>query len=98
MDYSKYKYVYYGLTVGEAQQSKLTYKSHVYNIKGVNVTLRGLKKLVLDNEMFNLIYQYVKLPINIFEIRKDIVYDKKYDIIGVKIPFSFKIQNVKYLF
>jgi len=91
VNYLKYKYVYYGLTIKEAQQSKLIYKFYKYNIKGINVTLKGLKKLILDNKIVNLVYQYVKLSIDIFEIKENIIFDKKYDMIGVKIPFSFKI-------
>lgn len=98
MDYFEYKYIYYGLTKDEAQQFKLIYRSRKYNIKGVNVSLKGLKRFILDNKMANLIYQYTKLPINTFKIRKDVIYDKKYDMIGVGIPFRFKIQDVKYLF
>jgi len=87
--------IYYGLTEEESKQKVLIYKgSKDYKYKGVNTSLDGLKKFIKDNNMESIIKYYTVLDSNIFEIEDDILIDKEYDMIAVKIPFEFEINNV----
>ncbi len=87
--------IYYGLTKEESKQKRLIYKENKnFTIKGVNVSLKGLKKFIHDQEMENLITKYTIVDSSNFEIDDSIDLDKKYDMIAVKIPFSFNITNV----
>ena len=65
-----------------------------YKYKGVNTSLDGLKKFIKDNNMESIIKYYTVLDSNIFEIEDDILIDKEYDMIAVKIPFEFEINHV----
>ena len=87
--------IYYGLTEEESKQKILIYKgSNDYKYKGVNTSLEGLIKFIKDNNMESIIKYYTVLDSNIFEIEDDILIDKEYDMIAVKIPFEFEINNV----
>lgn len=87
--------IYYGLTEKEAKQKRLIYKGNKnFTIKGVNTSLKGLKKFIHDQEMENLITKYTIVDSSNFEIDDSVYPDKEYDMIAVKIPFSFDITNV----
>lgn len=87
--------IYYGLTEKEAKLKFLKYSDNKnYNCKGVNTSLSGLEDFIRDNKMNDLIKYYTILDSDIFEIDKDIIFDKKYDMIAVRIPFEFEIKNV----
>ena len=87
--------IYYGLTEEESKLKTLIYKDNQeYDCKGVNTSLDGLIKFIKDNNMENIIKYYTVLDSNIFDIKEDIIFDKEYDMLAVKIPFEFKITNV----
>ena len=87
--------IYYGLTEKESKKKKLVYKSNSkFTHKGVNTTLSGLKRFIKDNNMQNIITKYTILDKNIFDIDTSVYPDKEYNMISVKIPFEFDINNV----
>ena len=87
--------IYYGLTEKEAKQKHLVYKKNGnYTHKGLNTTLSGLKKFVIDNNMQKIITKYTILDRNIFDIDENVYPDKEYDMIAAKLPFEFDITNV----
>ena len=87
--------IYYGLTDEESKLRILKYdKTKNYKHKGVNTSLNGLKKYINDNKMGKIITYYTVLDSKIFIIDKDILFDKEYDMIAVKLPFEFEINNV----
>lgn len=87
--------VYYGLTEEEIKLSEIIYKQNKnYYIKGINLSLKGLKRFLMDNKMQNIIKYYTKVNLNNFIIDKNIIKDNDYDMIGVKIPFKFKIDKI----
>ena len=91
--------IYYGLTEEEAKLKVLKYSDNKkYDCKGVNTSLKGLKKFIKDNKLDDLIKYYTILDSNIFNISKEILIDEEYNMIAVKIPFEFEIKNVKKLF
>jgi len=89
----KLKTIFYGLTEDEVTQSFIYYTSNKYSIKGVNTSLRGLKKFIIDNNLSHIIRYYIKIPIAKFKVRYDIDYDEEYNMIGVEIPFKFKFKR-----
>ena len=91
--------IYYGLTEEEAKLKILKYSNtKKYDCKGVNTSLNGLKKFIKDNKLEDLINYYTVLDSKVFQINKSILFDEKYDMIAVKIPFEFKIKNINKLF
>ncbi len=91
--------IYYGLTEEETKLKSLKYeKTKEFEYKGVNTSLTGLKKFIKDSKMENIIKYYTIVDSNVFIINKNILFDKKYDMIAVNIPFEFEIDNIKNLF
>ncbi len=87
--------VYYGLTKAESKGQYLIYNSNqLYDKNGINLTLKGLKNFIRDNDMTNIIQYYTKIPLNNFKKIKDILKDEEYDMITVELPFKFKIEKV----
>ncbi len=87
--------VYYGLTKEESKLKELIYnKNKNYNNKAINLSLKGLKKFLNDNNMQDIVKYYIKISLDIFEVDDNVIKDKKYDMIAVKIPFKFKIDKV----
>lgn len=90
--------IYYGLTEEESKLKVLRYKgNNKYEYKAVNTSLIGLRRFINDSGLCSLVRYYVVLDSNVFEINEDILFDEKYDMIAVKIPFEFEIKNVKKL-
>ena len=86
---------YYGLTQEETKNEEIVYKqNNKYSIKGINLSLEGLKKFIIDNKMHNIIKYYTEVDLNNFEIDESIIKDEVYNMIAVKIPFKFKINKV----
>ena len=91
--------IYYGLTKEETTLKYIKYHgTKEYEYKGVNISLNGLKKFIKDNKMDTLIKYYTILDSSIFDINEDILLDKEYDMIAVKIPFEFEIKEIYELF
>ena len=91
--------IYYGLTNEEVKEKNLIYPGKKeFKHKGVNTSLNGLKKFVKDNKMESIIKYYTILDSNNFNIDNTIMFDKKYDMIAVNIPFEFEIKNINKLF
>ena len=87
--------IYYGLTEAESKKKQLTYNANSkYTHKGVNTTLKGLKKFIIDNNMQNIITKYTVLDISNFDVDESVYKDDEYDMISVKIPFTIPIDNV----
>lgn len=87
--------VYYGLTQEEIKNEKIIYKqNNKYCVKGINLSLEGLKKFLIDNKMQNIIKYYTEVNLNDFEIDESIIKDEVYNMIAVKIPFKFKIGKI----
>ena len=91
--------LYYGLTEEEAKRKEMYYPPCMgFTHKGVCTTLQGLRKLVKDNDMVNIVTKYVRVDSSYFEIDHDVILDKKYGLIAVKIPFKFPIVRARQLF
>lgn len=91
--------IYYGLTNEEVKEKMLIYTGKKgFEHKGVNTSLNGLKKFIKDNKMESIIKYYTVLDSSIFNIDNNILFDEKYDMIAVKIPFEFEITNINKLF
>ncbi len=87
--------VYYGLTEEESKFENIVYKKNKdYNKKSVNTSLKGLKTFINDNNLSKIIKYYVKLPVDNFIVCKNILKDKKYDMIVVKLPYKFEINKI----
>lgn len=90
--------IYYGLTKDEIKQDYLIYdKIGEYEYKGVNTSLDGLKKFIKDNKMEKLITHYVILDLKDFQVADEVLFDEEYDMMAIRLPFKFKICNVKKL-
>lgn len=91
--------VYYGLTEDEIKRDGVYYRvSFDYRLKMVNLSLDGLRRFILDNNMQDIIKYYTVLDSSIFEIDDSVYTDGKYDDIAVKIPYSFKVDQYYKLF
>jgi hypothetical protein len=94
IDKSKSKYIYYGLTDEEVKAGFVDYAHNSnYSGKGVNTSLFGLVKFLIDHDMKKYITHYTKIPLSKFTVNKDIYSDKKYDMISVKIPFKIEFTE-----
>lgn len=94
-DYNNRKKVYYGLTDSEVRSNNILYKRDImYDGKGVNLSLRGLRKFIKNSNIDDVIKHYTIIPISEFTVLDHIDYDDKYDMITVKTPFNVKITNV----
>lgn len=91
--------IYYGLTNEEVKEKMVIYTGKKeFEHKGVNTSLNGLKKFIKDNKMESIIKYYTILDSSIFNIDNSILFEEKYDMIAVKIPFEFEITNINKLF
>ena len=87
--------VYYGLTEKESKLSELIYKKNkFYDNKAINLSLKDLKKFIIDNKLEKIIMYYTKISLDNFELNEDVYKDEKYNMIAVKLPFKFKINKV----
>jgi len=86
--------IYFGLTKEEVKDKRVVYSKNLsYKYKAVNITLDGLKKFIHDNNLEDTIIYYTILDSSIFELANEVEKDKKYNMIAVKIPFSFRVNN-----
>lgn len=86
--------VYYGITKEEVEQKRIIYKKNpLYDGKAVNLTLKGLKKFIKD-ENLEFINHYTKIPLKKFKVIKTIMKDSYYDMITVEIPFEIDVEKI----
>ena len=89
------RYVYYGLTSEEANSESLKYKfNRKYSGKGVNTTLRGLRKFVKDHGVDEVTH-YARIPLSKFKVMGEVYPDSEYEMLTVKAPFSLDLNRYK---
>lgn len=86
--------IYFGLTAEEKNNEIIFYpKTEEYSLKGVNLNKEGLKRFINDNDLKNEVLFYVILDESDIEIDHNINLNKKYDMIGAKLPILISLKD-----
>lgn len=88
--------IYFGLTQKEKEMKEINYLiTKRYALKGVNLTLDGLTRLIQDNNLEDEVMYYTKIPVSKFHIDTAVEYDGEYDMIAVLLPFRYEFKEVE---